>query len=472
MKSDSHGSGSDSRDTNRLGWWRTLLNDLSAEPGFPAPGLWPWKLLPLIFGILVTVVLVVGNYDLKIQEAIYRAGGNSWILGEHPFWQILYHRGPLPAIVLGISAILGLSLSWSMQRFGKWRRVYIFVALLLFLGPAVIVNFGLKDNWGRPRPIDVDSMGGKQPFENVFVLNESRQGKSFPCGHASTGYVLMAGFFIFYRHRRRLAYGWLIAGVVFGTLLGLARMFQGGHFLTDVIWVALICYYLALWLYYLLGLKDSVSREATRRRKMPLKVRLLIGVVALLSVIGVLLATPYRDERSFALGDRGKSGTPINFKATLALGQVDLVPSDTFLASKRSSGHGIPTSRVSSALWEEKNEDTLSAHYFERQSGWFHELDTKTKIELPWNRIQSLQIVNRAAAVSIQLGVLKAKTPLGIGPGAGTITIQRNGNKILWGSGDRQKLRGAELLHPDSEADSGLILNVNNLFTGVIKLID
>lgn len=458
---------------SRVGYWRQLLDDLSNAPRFPAPGLWVWKLLPLVFGILVTIILVAGNYDLRIQQAIYRAGSDSWALGEHPLWQFLYRVGPFPAIFLGIAALIGLCLSWSMRRFGVWRRVYLFISLLLFLGPLLIVNFALKDNWGRPRPTQVDSMGGKQPFENVFALNESRQGKSFPCGHASTGFVLMAGYFVFCRHRRRLAYGWLIFGAVFGTLLGLARVFQGGHFVTDVIWAALICYYLALSLYYLLGLKDSVSREVKRGRKMPVTVKLLIVFVALLSIAGVLFATPYREDRKMVLADKWESDVPIDFRVTLALGRADIVDSEALNIWKKSSGHGIPTSRVSMYLWEsDKKGGGVSAHYFERQSGWFHELETETKIELPWDQVQSMRIDSHSAEVFVQPGELKAMIPILIGPGAGVINIKLNGNKIVWGGGDRRSFKGDNLLEASSEIDKGLILTVKDEFSGVIELTD
>ena len=430
-----------------------------------------FKLLPIIIGILVTIILVVGNYDLRLQQAIYRAGENSWALGEHPFWQLLYHAGPYPVIAIGVSALIALSLSWSMERFGKWRRVYIYISLLLFLGPAVIVNFGLKDNWGRPRPIHVDSMGGKQPFENVFVLNESREGKSFPCGHASTGFVLMAGYFVFCRHRRRLAYGWLIAGAVFGTLLGIARMLQGGHFLTDVIWVALICYYLALWLYYLLGLKDSVSRTVKRRHRMPVKVRLLMLFVAIVSVAGILLATPYRDDRKLALAAQWERDVPIKLRATLSLGRVEMVPADSLLVRKKSTGHGVPTSRVAARLFDSGNGELVTAHYVERQSGWFHELATETQMELPWYRIQSLQIDGHSAEVLIKPGVLNHKMPIQILSGEGEITIHTGGNAIVWSGGDRSILKGAELLAGDAGVEKGLILTVGDAFTGHIHLI-
>ncbi len=471
MNSKSLRSESDSSNPDWKLYWRALLDDLSSAPRFPEPGLWAFKLLPLIVGILVTIGLVLGDCDLRLQQAIYHAGENSWKWGTHPVWTTLYKVGPYLAIILGIAALIGLSLSWSKPRFAKWRRVYLFIALLLFLGPGVIVNSALKDNWGRPRPVHVDSMGGKQPFENVFVWNESREGRSFPCGHASTGYVLMAGFLLLCRHRRRLAYGWLIFGAFFGTLLGVTRMLQGGHFLTDVIWVALIGHYLALGLYYLLGLNDSVSREVKERRKMPIIFKVLLILVAVASLAGILLATPYHDKRSQVIGEEWNGELPVRFKITLAAGRAEIVPADTFKTFKESTGHGLPTSRVAASLREEENKKRYHAHYHERYSGWFHELETETRIELPWHKALAVEINNHLAEVLIDPGDIAHKIPVKIGSGEGVITLRVGGNRILWDEGDKSHLEGAELLETESEIDQGLVIEVSDEFTGVIRLV-
>jgi membrane-associated PAP2 superfamily phosphatase len=45
-----------------------------------------------------------------------------------------------------------------------------------------------------------------------------------------------------------------VAGLFYGALMGLTRMIQGGHFLTDVIWAGCLVYLTGLFLYYLFGL--------------------------------------------------------------------------------------------------------------------------------------------------------------------------------------------------------------------------
>jgi membrane-associated phospholipid phosphatase len=52
------------------------------------------------------------------------------------------------------------------------------------------------------------------------------------------GFFLMMPYFICRRHRltRSRAWIWLVVGIVAGSVMGWARMVQGGHFLTDVMW--------------------------------------------------------------------------------------------------------------------------------------------------------------------------------------------------------------------------------------------
>ncbi|MFX9123683.1 phosphatase PAP2 family protein, partial [Acinetobacter baumannii] len=54
---------------------------------------------------------------------------------------------------------------------------------------------------------------------------------SFPSGHAAAGFWLISGAWVWTGHRRR----WLTGGLLFGAVIGLTRIAQGGHFLSDVL---------------------------------------------------------------------------------------------------------------------------------------------------------------------------------------------------------------------------------------------
>ncbi|MCF6187602.1 MAG: phosphatase PAP2 family protein, partial [Desulfobulbaceae bacterium] len=65
---------------------------------------------------------------------------------------------------------------------------------------------------------------------------------SFPSGHASIAFYTLGPWFILREKRRKAAAVFLFFGIGFGAAVGLARMLQGGHFLSDVLWAGGIVY--------------------------------------------------------------------------------------------------------------------------------------------------------------------------------------------------------------------------------------
>jgi membrane-associated PAP2 superfamily phosphatase len=60
----------------------------------------------------------------------------------------------------------------------------------------------------------------------------------------------VASGFAFYPYLPRLAIGALLLGTAFGTLTGVARIAQGGHFVTDVLWSGITVFIVIAVLYY------------------------------------------------------------------------------------------------------------------------------------------------------------------------------------------------------------------------------
>lgn len=156
---------------------------------------------------------------------------------EHPFFTLLYKYGERPAQLFVIAALFFL----------PKQRLYL--ALTLIVGAFLINEVALKNHWGRPRPKQVIEFGGRQPFRPFYAPNffsQPEPSKSFPCGHCTAGYY----FFCLYFLGRRLKKPWLCQGgllfaLLFGSLIGLARIAQGGHFFTDVLFGALVMYFTA-----------------------------------------------------------------------------------------------------------------------------------------------------------------------------------------------------------------------------------
>ncbi|MGQ4807518.1 hypothetical protein NKDENANG_00870 [Candidatus Entotheonellaceae bacterium PAL068K] len=219
-----------------------------------APGrLSPW-LVGLGFVCLVALCTIT-NIDRSLAVRFYTpAAPQAWALGALPPWSWLYTYGEYPAILMAIAAFLvGLG-SVRRPAWRAYQRHCLILVLAVALGPGVLVNAGLKPLWGRPRPRHIVLFGGTQPYRPWWRPGGPGVGKSFPSGHAAMGYILVAGALLVpasRRHwRRRLA---LAGALGYGSLMGLARMLQGGHFASDVVWAAGLMCVTAFGLRMLLG---------------------------------------------------------------------------------------------------------------------------------------------------------------------------------------------------------------------------
>jgi membrane-associated PAP2 superfamily phosphatase len=218
-------------------------------------------LYPLLAVATITVALNAAGADLAVQ-ALFYSPGVGWPQGNMEPWSFLYRYGNIPAFVIGGLGAMAFLLSFFTAKFQPDRKAGLFVVAFLILGPGLIVNTLFKDFWGRPRPADIVQFGGTESYRPFWQPGTPGQGRSFPSGHAAVGFFIMAPYFVL----RRKAPGWarraLAAGVLYGMLMGLGRMIQGGHFLTDAIWAGCLVYLTGLFLYYLFrldreGLPDS-----------------------------------------------------------------------------------------------------------------------------------------------------------------------------------------------------------------------
>lgn len=201
-----------------------------------------WVPLPLLVGAMFGVFAF--NLDRLIAGDCFVNG--KWIGEESGLCSFLYEYGTLPAILLGSVSLVGVLLAvWWTRARRHWRWMAFYAAALI-LGPGLLVNAVFKENFGRPRPTNVVDFGGEHEFHPVGVPKGPGGGKSFPSGHASMGFFLMAPCFVFAAKRRRLATAFLLLGLVAGLSLGAVRIVQGGHWLSDVIWSGVFVYFVCL----------------------------------------------------------------------------------------------------------------------------------------------------------------------------------------------------------------------------------
>ncbi len=411
-------------------WLRALVADLAAPPSGPRVRPFVEVVLPLLIAIGLTVLVRVTGFDLEAERWIYGVGGGSWALGDHPLWKSLYQGGTVPAALVVFGALGLYVASWWRHSLVGWRKVFWFLILSGLIGPGVITNGVLKESWGRPRPRELVEFGGRSEFEPVFSYDPSSEGLSFPCGHATMGFFFLAGYFLFRRHRCGLADGFLFGGLVAGGLIGIARMAQGGHFFSDVVWAAVVCWYTPIGLYYGLGLDRGLVSDGAPERRLPLWLRGIVGGAGLVMLGGVLLATPYHERRHYEVVDEFAKSGPFRVRLVLSTGRVEIVPGDEFRITAEADGHGFPTSKIGRNFMEVKQEDGAYLVYAERLSGWLTEVNANLRVELPWSRMRRLELETGEAQVGVTLAPSEARPLLKLTAGTGAVVIEPAGQGI------------------------------------------
>ena len=138
----------------------------------------------------------------------------------------------------GVIAVLLVYLAWSyainprqgflVNRFN--RRMAAFLLAVLFVGPGLIVNGVWKEHWGRARPFETQNFGGEHQYTPPMQpAQECDTNCSFVSGHAAMGFYWLSLAWVL---KRRY---WLVVGLVLGSFVGLGRILQGNHFLSDIV---------------------------------------------------------------------------------------------------------------------------------------------------------------------------------------------------------------------------------------------
>lgn len=181
-----------------------------------------------------------------------------------PIWKWVYHWGVIPGLLVGLMSLIILLFQIS-PKWQKYRTGALMTFFSLIIGPLLLVNLSLKEYWQRPRPIQLEQYGGKYtyvPIHKIEFKPHGNQQKSFPSGHASMGFYLLALWRIASREKK---HQWARRALVFASLatfsLSWARLAQGGHFLSDVLVSGYIVWIVILALeMYCYGKRDVSKR--------------------------------------------------------------------------------------------------------------------------------------------------------------------------------------------------------------------
>lgn len=197
----------------------------------------------VVFLISIIFLTVGSSIDIFISDLFYR-GGQVFTLQSFSLMTILAREIFLPFVVLYILILPIISLYLPLNKiyFGfdfDFKKI-IFLWLSFIFNLVVIVNILLKGFWGRARPNDILELGGKDFFTPWYEISSACNSNcSFVSGDASVGFSLIGLFFL----TKNKIFFWL--ALFSGLFLGLIRILEGGHFLSDIVIAGFIILFLS-----------------------------------------------------------------------------------------------------------------------------------------------------------------------------------------------------------------------------------
>ncbi len=196
----------------------------------------------LLILILIYLILISGIFwfypgiDLWVSSLFWQAGQKFIYLNSPWFFWASWIRKILNFSVWACVFISLIGLFWK-----KYRKNCFYILFCFALAPGLITNVVLKNHWGQPRPVEIHNFGGDLNYQKDWVVsNQCPTNCSFVCGDCSAVFI----FFAFVpliknrnKNKKNKIIKTLLAGIIIGAslLIGLIRLGQGGHFLSDVL---------------------------------------------------------------------------------------------------------------------------------------------------------------------------------------------------------------------------------------------
>jgi membrane-associated phospholipid phosphatase len=183
--------------------------------------------------ILSVIFLLFPQLDLAFAGLFY--DGSGFPMARLPAFIALRDLGNdiTRIVVLVLILVVIIKLALPAQRSLIAPRDVLFVGGTLLAGPGILVNLVFKNNWGRPRPVEVTAFGGDHPFVGAWHMSHACISNcSFVSGEASSAIWLVTLAVLVPLAWQRPVLRFL---VVLAALLSLNRIAMGGHFLSDVL---------------------------------------------------------------------------------------------------------------------------------------------------------------------------------------------------------------------------------------------
>ena len=210
----------------------------------------------IAIGFLSLIFVIFPNLDIEVSSLFYSE--KLGFLYKNQAIVVLFYKA-VPILTKSFVLLCTLYLLYILVKFRSFKKALsswaFFLIISAIIAPGITVNSVLKDNFGRARPREIIEFGGNKEFSRAFAFSDQcSHNCSFSSGHAAMGYFFssiayVAGSLYFVRI--------YIAGIFFGSIVGLSRIIMGGHFASDVIISAFLVLLLNHLIYLLWKQKTS-----------------------------------------------------------------------------------------------------------------------------------------------------------------------------------------------------------------------
>ena len=182
--------------------------------------------------ILLKYFPIGGKIDLALIQPWLNPDGKFFAKEMWPLSQLSHHYVKYLLIFIylyiGLTAIKVLPKPW--KNLQHWQYAYFFI--MVCLSTLLIAQIKKITNHACPWDlVEATPQGYLWHFKD-------RVGHCFPGGHASSGFALMVGYFLFKDKSKSSALFFLVSALILGFAMGWAQMMRGAHFLSHNLWTA------------------------------------------------------------------------------------------------------------------------------------------------------------------------------------------------------------------------------------------
>lgn len=180
--------------------------------------------------LLCIFVPVDGALDLQLIQPWMTPTGEFFL--KHDWYlEALNHHYVKYILIAVYVFLLALWLgSYKSEKLKPHRKEYAYFFIMVILSTSLIGILKSQSDHACPWDMVI-------PSPNGYSWNFAKEnGHCFPGGHASTGFALISGYFVYRLTKPNRAWFYLIAGLILGFGMGWAQMMRGAHFFSHNLW--------------------------------------------------------------------------------------------------------------------------------------------------------------------------------------------------------------------------------------------